>query len=453
MPRIGDLERIPRRVLPVFFVLDVSGTMSGPKISVLNHAMAEMVTAMKMQAMRDADAELKAAFLTFGSGCKWLNPDALENMDGDFVWRDLAAEGTADMGAALRELGDKLSRTKFLQSDVGFYLPVIIFVTDGHAGDNYEEALKELRRNEWFMCARKIGFAVGDDTDIDTLCNIVGSLEDIWRVPDIEYFAGLIRFDAILATQSTFCSYVLDKDVTPEDGVAVLNVASEDSTAVPDATTEDEKFDETEAVAADAEETVKSQRVLHMFYVLDTSNSMAGEKIVMLNSAMEELIAEMRRTVERGTDAEVKFAVLTCSAECQWMDPDGPKSVEEGFAWKQLQAGGLCDVGTVLKELNEKLSENAYLGNMKGKYLPIIIFVMGGCATDCYMEELQRLRENRWFQCAIKIGYAVDDSPGLREMLCDIVGNSEAVFDSFNSDIFPRLLRFVETEELIRSEL
>ena len=69
-----------------------------------------------------------------------------------------------------------------------------------------------------------------------------------------------------------------------------------------------------------------SRKSLVIFFLIDTSGSMKGTKMGELNTAMEELVPEIRRIGEADTD--VKVAVLTFSTGCAWMYPE-PISVEE----------------------------------------------------------------------------------------------------------------------------
>lgn len=185
MPRIKDWVEIPRRVLTVFFVLDVSGVMSGSRIAVLNHAMTAAVAALKELDRRSVDVQIKIAVLTYSSGCTWLNPDGPESPE-DFVWEDLQAGGMSDLGAALRELNDKLSRKAYMNNIEGNCMPVFVFVTCRGATDNYEAELRKLQKNNWFRHAAKIGFAMGDESNIDTaiLCDAAEYNGAVFRCPD-----------------------------------------------------------------------------------------------------------------------------------------------------------------------------------------------------------------------------------------------------------------------------
>lgn len=205
MPIIDNLKETPRRALHIFYVLDTSGSMEGESIATLNRAMRETTEALKEVAEKNADAELKIAVMSFASDVHWLNssgPVALE----DFIWEDLTAGGLTEVGAAMKELNSKLQDDVFMKSLAGAYMPIIIFMSDGYATDNYKKQLDIIRQNKMFHRATKIGFAVGD-ADVKMIAEVVGNSEAVIRTTDLEVFAKLMRFvsvtSSVLRSQSS----------------------------------------------------------------------------------------------------------------------------------------------------------------------------------------------------------------------------------------------------------
>lgn len=194
---MNELEAVSRPLLPIIFVLDTSGSMSGQPISMLNHAMEEVKNILERFASSNSDALLKIGVLQMSSGARWMQPQGLEEFE-DFVYSPLKAGGLTDMGAALLELDSKLSRKTFLLSTTGWCKPVIIFMTDGQPTDNWEEPLKNLKaNNSWYKNSIKIGFAVGDGADVKVLSEIVGNSEAVIQVDELETFNILLQKVAI----------------------------------------------------------------------------------------------------------------------------------------------------------------------------------------------------------------------------------------------------------------
>ena len=230
MPDIKDYKETPRRELHVFYVLDTSGSMSGAPIAKLNNAMTETVEVLRQQAKSNADALVKIAVLEFNSGCRWLQPKGPEEME-DFIWKDLKAGGLTDMGAALKELDSKLSRHAFLNSMTGAYLPIIIFMTDGYATDDYKKELEQIRKNRWFERGTKIGIAVGEEADVEMVTEIVGTSEAVAQTDDLELFARILRFASVTATMLCSQSQTSDREIS---GKVILKKATEGNPEMDD---------------------------------------------------------------------------------------------------------------------------------------------------------------------------------------------------------------------------
>lgn len=200
MPSTDSLTKSPRKELHVFYVLDTSGSMEGAKISELNHAMEECTEALRKLAKNNGDAKLKIAVLEFNSGCRWITSNGAEDLEEDFEYEYLKAGGLTDIGAALKELNSKLSRHAFLNSMTGALMPVIIFMTDGYATDDYAIALEEIRKNRWFARGIKIGIAFGDDPDVKMLSSVVGNSEAVIKTTNLDLFKRLMKFVSVTAS-------------------------------------------------------------------------------------------------------------------------------------------------------------------------------------------------------------------------------------------------------------
>ena len=230
MPNTNDFKEVPRKELHVFYVLDTSGSMDGAKISALNHAMEESISALSELAKSNGDAKLKVAVMEFNSGCKWVTSNGPEDLEEDFEYEYLEAGGLTDMGAALRELNSKLSRHAFLNSMTGALMPVIIFMTDGYATDDYEKALEQIRKNRWFARGTKIGFALGDDPDVKMIASVVGNSEAVIKTTDLDLFRRLMKFVSVTASMLVSQSTTTDTVTT---GEGIVEQAKKDL-GVPD---------------------------------------------------------------------------------------------------------------------------------------------------------------------------------------------------------------------------
>lgn len=63
----------------------------------------------------------------------------------------------------------------------------------------------------------------------------------------------------------------------------------------------------------------------YCFFVIDTCGGMYGEKIGMVNSAMERTIEFLKTTSKKSGDYIQKMAILRVNTNCQWCEEDGPE--------------------------------------------------------------------------------------------------------------------------------
>ena len=163
------LDALPRRVMPLIFVVDTSGSMDGAKIASVNTAVQDTLNDVGEISRNNADAQIKVAALEFSSGVQWMYPQPIESET--FQWQDLEACGVTSLGAAYAELNEKLSRSHgFMAEPTGSRAPAIILLTDGMPTDEWKHPLAKLKNNPWFKAGVKVAIAIGDEsTNVDVL--------------------------------------------------------------------------------------------------------------------------------------------------------------------------------------------------------------------------------------------------------------------------------------------
>lgn len=141
---------------------------------------------------------------------------------------------------------------------------------------------------------------------------------------------------------------------------------------------------------------------------------------------------------------------MSFDSDIRWINNSGPVALED-FVWEDLTAGGLTEVGAAMEELNSKLRDDAFMKSLTGAYMPIIIFMSDGYATDDYKKKLDIVRQNKMFRRATKIGFAIGDAD--LKMIAEVVGNSEAVIQTTDLATFAKLMKFVSvTSSVLRSQ-
>ncbi len=120
-------------VIHFFFLLDVSGSMSGSPIQTLNEAMANVLPAIQ-RVGNNKEVTPIVHVLAFNSGMQWLcGTSATFGIEAkDIVWSDISASGGTDTAGAISEILEGLS-----QRHLGYhtYRPIIILITDGYSND------------------------------------------------------------------------------------------------------------------------------------------------------------------------------------------------------------------------------------------------------------------------------------------------------------------------------
>lgn len=200
VPGIYDeVVEVSRRTMVLFFVVDVSGSMSGAKIGTVNSAIEEVVPELQKIAAENTQAQIKVATLAFSNGAKWMQsaPVEVEN----FIWNYLDAYGVTDLGAACLELNEKMSRNVFMNEVAGSYAPAIFLLSDGAPTDNYQAGLAKLKQNNWFKKAIKVAIAIGEDAKQDVLAEFTGNVESVITVHTPEALKKWIQFVSVRSTE------------------------------------------------------------------------------------------------------------------------------------------------------------------------------------------------------------------------------------------------------------
>lgn len=185
-------EVLPRRVMPLIFMVDTSGSMLGAKIGSLNAAVREALNEVSEISKNNADAQIKVAALEFSSGASWMYDKLIEAES--FQWQDLQAAGLTSFGAACEELNQKLSQSHgWMTEPTGTRLPAIILLSDGGPTDEWKHALDKLKGNPWFKNGCKIAIAIGDDADKDVLTEFTGNVEAVLEARNVDQLKMLIK--------------------------------------------------------------------------------------------------------------------------------------------------------------------------------------------------------------------------------------------------------------------
>ncbi len=158
------------RRLPVYLVLDTSGSMTGEPIEAVKNGVQ-----MMMHSLRQNPQAIETAFvsiITFDTDAKQIIP--LTDL-ASFQMLDLKATGVTALGAALSLLADKIETevNKTTLDQKGDWKPLTFIMTDGIPTDDWQLGYNKLKTvNKGLI----VGCAAGQGADDSILKQITDSV-------------------------------------------------------------------------------------------------------------------------------------------------------------------------------------------------------------------------------------------------------------------------------------
>jgi uncharacterized protein YegL len=182
-----------------------------------------------------------------------------------------------------------------------------------------------------------------------------------------------------------------------------------------------------------------ASRPLHFIWMVDCSGSMSGEKIGSVNHAIQSTIPEMVDAAKNNPNAQLLSRTLKFSTGASWVTA-APVKVDD-FAWDDLQAGGVTDLGKAFDLLAAQLT----IPPMTDRALPpVLVLLSDGQPTDDYKKSLDKLLRLPWgkkaVRIAISIGQDADDT-----VLHEFTGNRELVLQANNPTALVRMIKWAST--------
>jgi len=158
------------RRLPVYLLLDTSGSMTGEPIEAVKNGVQMMISSLRQNPQAIETAFLSV--ITFDSTAQQIIP--LTDL-ASFQMVDLKATGVTALGDALKLTAHKIETevAKTTTEQKGDWKPLVFIMTDGIPTDNWESGLAEFKK---VKTAFTVACAAGGGADTNVLKQITDTV-------------------------------------------------------------------------------------------------------------------------------------------------------------------------------------------------------------------------------------------------------------------------------------
>jgi uncharacterized protein YegL len=158
------------RKLPVYLLLDTSGSMSGEPIEAVKNGVQVMISSLRQNPQAIETAFISV--ITFDNSARQIIP--LTDLSS-FQMKDIQATGTTALGDALKLVSNCIDNevAKTSLDTKGDWRPLVFIMTDGVPTDNWQSGLTEFKKRK---VAFTIACAAGDGADTNLLKQITDNV-------------------------------------------------------------------------------------------------------------------------------------------------------------------------------------------------------------------------------------------------------------------------------------
>lgn len=158
------------RRLPVYLLLDTSGSMSGEPIEAVKNGVQIMISSLRQNPQAIETAFLSV--ITFDSTAQQIIP--LTDL-ASFQMVDIKATGVTALGEALKLVAHKIDTevAKTSSEQKGDWKPLVFIMTDGIPTDDWQSGLNEFKKSK---VAFTVACAAGSGADANILKQITDNV-------------------------------------------------------------------------------------------------------------------------------------------------------------------------------------------------------------------------------------------------------------------------------------
>lgn len=158
------------RRLPVYLLLDTSGSMNGEPIEAVKNGVQVMIASLRTNPQAIETAYISV--ITFDSAVKQVIP--LTDL-ASFQMTDIKAYGTTSLGEALKVVSHCIDNevTRTTTEQKGDWKPLVFIMTDGVPTDNWQDGLNEFKKRK---TAFVVACAAGNKADTNVLKQVTDNV-------------------------------------------------------------------------------------------------------------------------------------------------------------------------------------------------------------------------------------------------------------------------------------
>lgn len=391
MPRLEDLEPVPRRTRPVLFIFDASASDASWEQQICKAR--EIYAAYEEQAKRSADFQIKTLSITYGRQTCFSSDELLDASEIP------SSAGGLDLPCAMPNYNSvlaafaKLNKEKTLQDVLGGGLPPFVY---------------------WFISGH-VPFEKNSPVDPQQLKKLLTS--SVFSHARF-WFVNLDGFSAAL------------HDYLPIDNLirysqGVFPIKSPATELVSDC-----KADEVLFYWGRSGSLRLPCNEISFYFLVETSGTVKNEKLFELNEAFEALINGLKK-YGKTHGMNIKIGIIEYNSCCQCLTSGGVVPIDD-YSFVPFDNGGLADLGAALRELKQMI-RRVNLAYPSQCYMPVFTFFTYHYSTDDWEKAYTDLNDDWLFSMGQHIGVAMSDEAKkfLREFCVDVRLLGETPFERF----------------------
>lgn len=175
-----SVNAIKYRTCPFIFICDVSKSMSGNPIKILNSVLKKLLGKFADLNGSNAHVKIKVAIMTFSAVSTWVSGGVLRDPEEYKIsFKDLQPDTFTFMGKMFESLNAALSfENGLFRNEFDNTPPIIMLFSDGKSTDEFAKSLEALKNNEIYQKSIKLAVGYGESYDEKLLKSFINDAEE-----------------------------------------------------------------------------------------------------------------------------------------------------------------------------------------------------------------------------------------------------------------------------------